>query len=126
MAGKSASIAWVGQPLVRLEVELQQWGRWERSGYAGLGYGANVLGRLHGAAVPSVSIGDTRALQISAAMARLREHRALWWSALHYAFVRELDPPAWARIVGVHASTAYRAYAPAMNWMLGEVGVTGD
>ena len=68
MALKSAVIR---DPVVRMEYELEQCGRWIRSGNGRSGYGACVLASLRGSTVPEPNIIDSRAEEIDAAMTNI-------------------------------------------------------
>ncbi len=121
MALKSAVIR---DPVVRMEYELEQWGRWIRSGNGRSGYGACVLASLRGSTVPEPNINDSRAETIDAAMLRLEKFDRQLWGALWHTFAAGLPPYKWAKLVGVGRQTAYYRLLPdAVRWMLVEVGV---
>lgn len=121
MALKSAVIR---DPVVRMEYELEQWGRWIRSGNGRTGYGACILASLRGSTVPEPNIGDDRAEVIDAAMLRLEKFDRTMWGALWYTFAEGKPPYKWARLVGVGRTTAYSMLLPsAIRWMLTEVGL---
>lgn len=121
MALKSAVIR---DPVVRMEYELEQWGRWIRSGNGRTGYGACILASLRGSTVPEPNIGDARAEVIDAAMLRLEKFDRTMWGALWYTFAEGKPPYKWARLVGVGRTTAYSMLLPsAIRWMLTEVGL---
>lgn len=121
MALKSAVIR---DPVVRMEYELEQWGRWIRSGNGRTGYGACILASLRGSTVPEPNIGDERAEAIDAAMLRLQKFDVPMWGALWHTFAEGKPPYKWARLVGVGRTTAYTTLLPsAIRWMLSEVGL---
>lgn len=121
MALKSAVIR---DPVVRMEYELEQWGRWIRSGNGRSGYGACILAALRGSTVPEPNIADARAETIDAAMLRLQAFDRPMWGALWYTFAEGRPPYKWAKLVGVGRQTAYYRLLPdAVRWMLTEVGV---
>jgi len=121
MALKSAVIR---DPVVRMEYELEQWGRWIRSGNGRSGYGACILASLRGSTVPEPNIGDARVEVIDAAMLRLEKFDRTMWGALWYTFAEGKPPYKWARLVGVGRTTAYSMLLPsAIRWMLTEVGL---
>lgn len=119
------SSAVIRNPVVRMEYELEQWGRWLKSGRVSIGYGGNVLASLRGSTVPEPNIRDDRAEMIDAAVGRLREIDEPQWWALHYSYASGefVKPYKWARRMGISASRADRLRWLAVGWMLGEVGV---
>jgi hypothetical protein len=120
------TIMHVRDPMIRMQLELEQWGGWVRSGVGVRGYGHSVLGQIRGSTVPTPVIGDERALEIDRAMGRLKSVDEVLWSALWYTFVDGLRPHQWARRVGVGATKAHTTVLPqAVSWMHGQVGIGG-
>jgi hypothetical protein len=127
----SLSAMVIRDPELRMEIELEQWGRWVRSERPG-GMGGNVLGALRGSTVPEPAITDDRALVIDQAMGRMARagrfcvdietmRLALW-----HQFALQQPPYKWCRVVGLSRRAAYSRVLPqAVRWMLDEVGI-GD
>lgn len=117
------TMALVRDPMLRMQLELEQWGGWVRSGVGVMGYGHSVLGTIRGSTVPTPVIADDRALEIDRAMRRLRTTDDVLWSALWFTFVEQLRPYQWARRVGMGATKAHTVVLPqALHWMLDAVG----
>lgn len=120
------SVEWVRDPLTRMELELQQWGAWVRSGVGALGYGQSMLGKIRGSTVPTPAIADERALEIDGAMQRLKGFDQVLWGAIWYTFVEDMAPERWASRVGVGRTKArYSTLPAAMRWMVAEMGLEG-
>lgn len=120
------AMAMVRDPMLRMQLELEQWGGWVRSGVGVMGYGNCVLGQIRGSTVPTPVIEDERALEIDRAMRRLRTTDDVLWSALWFTFVEQLRPYQWARRVGMGATKAHTVVLPqAVRWMADEVGFGG-
>lgn len=115
---------WIRDPFTRMEYELEQWGRWVRSGHGVNGYGRSVFAGIRGSTVPEPNITDTRAAALDDAVSRLHEFDAQLWGALWYTYAEGLKPYHWCRLIGVGRVTAYTRTLPAaVRWMVAEVGV---
>lgn len=120
------TMALVRDPMIRMQLELEQWGGWVRTGVGVMGYGRSVLGQIRGSTVPTPLIEDDRALEIDQAMRRLKNVDEVLWGALWFTFVEQLRPHQWARRLGVGATKAHTTVLPqALSWMHGQVGLGG-
>ncbi len=121
----ASTASYVRDPLTRMELELQQWAAWVRSGVGVAGY-ASTLGNLRGSTVPTPQILDSRALEIDGAMQRLKRFDLRLHTALWCHFVEGAKPRTWCKKAGVSATTAYSSTLPsALRWMVSEVGLGG-
>lgn len=115
-----SALDWVVDPVTRMELELEQWGAWVRSG-AGIPQLVCILGRLRGSTVATPQISDDRALVLDAAMARLRVHAPVWADAVHAHYARRLQPRRWAEELGLSEREAVRTVLPAaVRWLASE------